>query len=508
MMSKIYLKVLILSLVLVWAGLFLSTKIDLTTADLGRHIANGRVLVESPWSEKWAVLHTNFFSYSMSESHFVNHHWLSGVVFYLVERVVGFGGLSFFYVLLSLITLLLFWNIARRVSSFFMSSLFAFVLMPLLVYRAEVRPEVWTYLFSGIFLNLLFFRRYLWALPVLMLLWVNLHIGFVFGFLILGSFGLEELIKRVRGGENDFSRILYISIACIVLALLNPYGYKILIYPFQIFQDYGYRIVENQSVRFLEGIDFTQGMHFLLYKMVGLGVALALILNYWKKLGLRLSLVLPTLILLVISYLGVRHIALFSLLALVLLSASAFKTLRERGSAYTSLIVVVLVVLSLTSGVQTLSAKGLRLGWGLTDGVSASADFYRDNNLSGPNFNNYDVGGYLIYYLYPEEKVYVDNRPEAYNKEFFAKDYILPQENEERWHELEEQYDFNTIFFSHRDYTPWGQKFLNERLRDKMWVPVFVDPYNIIFLKRNVENADLISKFEISREQLGVSTQR
>ncbi len=504
-MRPLYFKVVVLFLVLTWSGFFLSSQIDLSTADLGRHIANGRVLVEAPWAEKWGVLHTNFFSYTMPRAEFVNHHWLSGVVFYLVEYLSGFVGLSIFYVLISISSILLFWNVARKLSNFYLASLLVFLLTPLLAYRAEVRPEMWTYFFSGIFLNLLFFRRHLWLLPVLTLLWVNLHIGFVFGFLILGSFGLEELVKRVRGMENDFSQIFYISLASFLLALVNPFGYKLLLYPFQIFQDYGYRIVENQSVRFLEGINFTQGMHFLLYKILGVGVVLAVVGAKWGRLRVPLSITVSTLVLLVISYFGVRHIALFSLFALVLLSTFLYNFSREKYFDYCVLLVVFVSVFSLISGSQDLLERKDRIGWGLASGQSASADFFRGNHLSGLIFNNYDVGGYLIYHLYPEEKVYVDNRPEAYNKEFFSRGYILPQESEERWRELEKQYGFNVIFFSHRDYTPWGQKFLSERLRDESWVPVFVDSYNIIFLKRNTLNMELISKFAIPRDQFGVA---
>ncbi len=493
-------KTIFLSLVIFWCALFLSVKINLATADLGRHIMNGQILLHAPMAEKLALLHTNFFSYTMPEQSFVNHHWASGVIFYIAQKLSGFVGLSALYTILSLIAILLFWNVARKLSNFYVAAILVLILAPLLAYRAEVRPEVWTYLFSGIFLNLLFFRRYLWLLPLLMLMWVNLHIGFIFGFLTLGAFWLEELVNQFRGFTNDFRKLTVILITTGITALINPFGYKILLYPFRIFEDYGYRIVENQSIRFLEHINFSGGMHFLLVKFVMLAVLLSTVILLFKRLKVSLSLLIITLALMVVSYLGIRHIALFSLFAMVLLARPYYLLFSRRPISPMVITSVVLVIISMAIGGQQLVKNKGIFGWGLAPQVNAAAEFFEKNHLSGPIFNNYDTGGYLIYHLFPKERVYVDNRPEAYTKEFFQKDYILPQENETRWLEIEKQYGFNTIFFSYRDYTPWAQSFIARRLDDKGWAPVFADHQNIIFLKENGINKKVIEKFKLPRE--------
>jgi hypothetical protein len=113
--------------------------------------------------------------------------------------------------------------------------------------------------------------------------------------------------------------------------------------------------------------------------------------------------------------------------------------------------------------------------------------------------NNYDIGGYLIYNLYPKEKVFTDNRPEAYPASFFNDVYIPLQENKDIFNGQDNKYHFNAIFFSHRDATPWGQKFLIERISDPQWAPVYADRYAIIFLKRNSLNRSIIARFEVPR---------
>ena len=84
------------------------------------------------------------------------------------------------------------------------------------------------------------------------------------------------------------------------------------------------------------------------------------------------------------------------------------------------------------SSEKTSNAGDAQLG--LLPKINAAADFYKTNKIQGPIFNNYDIGGYLIFHLYPE-KIFVDNRPEAYPTSFFQDVYIPMQENNDIWKE-------------------------------------------------------------------------
>jgi hypothetical protein len=79
------------------------------------------------------------------------------------------------------------------------------------------------------------------------------------------------------------------------------------------------------------------------------------------------------------------------------------------------------------------------------------------------------------------------------------------QEDEAIWKIKSEEYNFNSIFFYRQDLTPWAQKFLLARIKDPQWAPVFVDNYNIIFLKRNELNDELIKKYELPKEMFGIN---
>lgn len=137
------------------------------------------------------------------------------------------------------------------------------------------------------------------------------------------------------------------------------------------------------------------------------------------------------------------------------------------------------------------------IGLGLIPKVNASAEFYKENNISGPIFNNYDIGGYLIFH---DIRVFIDNRPEAYSIDFLD-DYKLAQKDENKWHDLDEKYNFNAIYFYRHDMTPNAQPFLIKRIEDADWAPIFVDDYALLLLKRNDKNKKIIKEFVIPNEK-------
>jgi hypothetical protein len=146
-------------------------------------------------------------------------------------------------------------------------------------------------------------------------------------------------------------------------------------------------------------------------------------------------------------------------------------------------------------------------GVGLPAGALSAADFMQSNAVRGPLFNNFDSGGYLIWSLYPKTKVFVDNRPEAYPAAFFTDTYIPMQLDESMWKKELEVNKFNTIFFSLSESTPWGQRFLVDRVQDPEWAPVFLDTSALIFLRRTPENTAVIKQYEISKDHFGVATE-
>lgn len=493
-------------------GVFLTHKINLVTADLGRHLKNGEVFVQTGH-----VVGTNFYSYTNPDFRTLNHHWGSGALFYLISVVGGFPAVELFFIAVSMAALALFFSVAAERIGLGAAALLAIPIIPLFAERTEVRPEVLTSLFIGLFLWLLvrFWRdeqkrKSLWFLPLLMLLWVNTHIYFFLGFAVAGTFLGEYLVRR------DWSRFTYLLLvfgATLFAALINPFGVSGVLAPFTIFKNYGYDLMENKSLFFLQRL----GIHepnFLIFEIVFgillLGFVVAALKGYRK---VPFSFVLLGAGFSAMAWFSIRNFTLFGLVALPL-SAYALSVIfsvdrlnpadRVRQKIAAGLLAFLLVA-SMSGEWGRYFPYWREPGLGLESKNTTAADFLNNEKIQGPIFNNYDIGGYLIYYLYPAEKVFVDNRPEAYPVAFFKETYIPMQEDESHWKEAEGWYRFNAIVFSYHDATPWAQKFLISRIQDASWIPVFVDSQVLVLLKQNEHNKPVIAKYEIPRDRFRVA---
>lgn len=486
--SKI-LKIAVAVLVFVIYTLLLTQPINLVTADLGRHIENGRLITQ----DNFSILDTNLYSYTYPDFKGINHHWLGGVLFFLIWRAAGFVGLHLVFILLSLLTLLIFFEIGRRQAGLVLSSALTLLIIPLLIERKEIRPEIFSYLLAAIFLWLMIglrenrtTPRILWLLPILQIIWVNTHIYFFLGPVIVGAFWLESLILKT----GKFKKLSWLLAGTALATVINPFGLSGALTPLFIFKNFGYRLAENQSVWFMQ--KFFPQPNYIIFEIVFGLVVLGIISAFLPRLKKPNSeKIFPATLIFAIGFstaawLAIRNLTLFGLFVLPIL-AECLKIMATKVNwAKFNLVlggIAVVVFLSLVSGeLRRLYPYG-NFGLGLEPGNAAAAEFIKNQKISGPIFNNYDIGSYLTFYLYPQEKVFVDNRPEFYPADFFQKTYIPMQADENIWREKLKQYGFKTIVFSVADMTPWGQQFLATITKDNQWQTAFLDSRVIILVK-------------------------
>ncbi|MBI3232378.1 MAG: hypothetical protein HYZ51_04870 [Candidatus Doudnabacteria bacterium] len=426
--TRRFLELILPVLLMAWCTVLLAQKIDLPVADIGRHIKNGEIIVNSPRQDKWAVLKTNFYSYTEPNREFVNHHWLSGLVFYFVHHTFGFEGLSVFYILLVISAFFLFFRLAQKQAGSPIAAVLAVFILPIIASRTEVRPEGFTYFFMAVFYWLLWRWRMgminpkrLFLLPIIIMFWVNLHIGFIFGFLILFVFWFRALIKfwqTKKAGNLYF--LSFIGFLCLLAGLINPFFIKGLFYPLNIFREYGYLVVENQSVMFLERLAQGSKLYFSLFKFLLVLSFLSFFVRSFRQSG-RAQFPYQDFLLLasagVLSLFAIRNFPVFGLLFLPIVSANIKSILPEfKHPAYKLMPVIVAAVVLIAGSFrfwERYQFSRETFGIGLKPQVNNAAEFFLSNHIRGPVFNNYDIGGYLVYYLYPAERVFTDNRPEA-----------------------------------------------------------------------------------------------
>ncbi len=499
-------KRLVVAVLLLWLGWHLAVPINLTVADVGRHIKNGELILNGTRD----VLYKNFYSYSWGDYPFINHHWLFGVFCFIFWCLADFSGLSLVYILIQLAAFGFFLHRASRFSSFWIACVFGLLSFPLLTYRLEIRPEGISMLLCGLFWWLLSAYRYgqlksshlkIW-ICLLQIVWVNTHVFFIMGpVLALLSWG-QARIEGQKEQAEIFKKTLWLVL---VSCLVNPSGLWGALVPLNIFKGFGYTLAENQSVFFMYK-RFPQDTTYL-YFLIALGIMIVPWIALLKREGVK------------------KHVSM--LILMIFLSAYAMKVVRlitpfgffwivfssygwgQWMQSWPAPLKNKLITLGLVAGL--LVSATVRFNWhsrpylGLMPGANGSAEFFKTAGLQGRVFNNYDIGGYLIFHFVPQQKFFVDNRQEAFPQKFFREVYIPMQQDNAVWQKTDAQYGFNVIFFDRHDLTPWGQEFLIHRISDPLWAPVFVDGYTIIFLKRNSQNANLIRRYELPSSMFAVT---
>lgn len=479
-----------------------SRQINFSAADLGRHILNGKLLFSDS-----SLLFKNYYSFTHPDYAFINHHWLSGWIFWVVFSLLGFDGLHLFFVLLmTLMVTLAAYHLSKETSRVFVL-VSGFLLLPLLCYRNEIRPETFSYLFIVLFWKFVpaYIKsnsyRYLAVLLLLQMAWVNMHIFFFFGPFISVVFSLSELLttKNIDYLKRSFIATALLSLSCLVNTIEGALS------PLNIFKEYGYMVSENQSLYFMiNRYGLSVYWHVILLLSI---LLLALGFIAYTKNQLH---VMPAILFLIPAVIiGIGAIRGFTILALaawfilpVTLQFVAEKLHFKRRIGFQNSLLAACIFFFLFGFLSSNNSFAYRqpfTGIGLLKGSNGAGDFFNKANIVGNVFNNYDVGSYFIFHHYPKHKPFTDNRPEAYPVDFFQNEYSPALKDDTVWQQVMRTYAIRCIYFYRHDNTEFGQPFLIRRLQEPMWIPVYVDDFNIILVKNEPENQDVLEKYAIDK---------
>jgi hypothetical protein len=177
------------------------------------------------------VVHQDPFAYTPRLERWVDHEWLSGVVFYQVARLGGDAGLLLLDLSLMLITVVLVAMAQRETTggrSWSPLWLFCTMVPALGVWISVVRSRTFTFVFLALLLLALVRWRekkagwFFWLIPLLFIPWANMHGGFVVG---LGLLGTTAAAVTVTSPQR--APALWICLALSVLVtLITPYGFE------------------------------------------------------------------------------------------------------------------------------------------------------------------------------------------------------------------------------------------------------------------------------------------
>jgi len=466
----------------------------LADADIGWHIRTGELILATH-----SLPRTDPFSSTMRGQPWFAWEWLYDVGLGILHQVCGLNGVVWLCALLiaTVFTLLLAQLLLRGTGL-----PLAIVLMLLAESAATIhmyaRPHVVSWLFSLLWFVALERWEYRsrcgdgqlprwipWFFPASMLLWANLHGGWLFGMALLGLYTFAAFVESVRT-KDPFAAIaigrrarlmLRAWLVSAIATLVNPFGWRLHEHIYQYLSN-GFlmnRIDEFRSPDF----------HGWAQRCFAVILALTLIAFVGSHLsGIRKRLPLSNLLVVLMStYAGLystRNLPLSSMLLVLIAGpilwedctslaakAGAWQLIRigaARISKFSDRMAA--MEMNVRGRLWPIVTAALALAICLHGGWLGShrlihAEFdprrmpaaavtfleneFRGGQLTGNTVFSTDAwGGYLIYRLYPEPKVVVDDRHDLYGSGRIRQ-YLILTQGEPGWQEVLKDWQIRTV---------------------------------------------------------------
>ena len=469
--------------------------------DLGRALRDGELVL----SGQTAVLHENFYSYTNATAEFPNHHWLAEVLIYGAAKAIGWEGLNLSYVALGAAAFFLYFRIAEREAGLQVAATFAFALMPLMIVRSGVRPEVFSILLMAVFFSVLWSvhrgaltNGWLWVLPVLQVLWVNFHAGFALGPVIVGTFLAAELIQRRETGRVPGTLKPLVLAAVLGLTILaglaNPNGLRGLLFPLTVSSNYAMEVQENLSMFKLQDTPIVPIMEIAMLFLAGVWIV-----AYRRRVRIEWPLLLLSAGFAALSlifyrfYVAAGGFFLVAICVNIRLLRARPKGVKAKKEPKPSTAWLGWVFgAALVGAIFFAAPRWSNAGLGLEAGDADLAKFLQANHIAGKMFNSFASGAYLIHYL-PDQKVYIDSRAEAYPGPF-VRDYVQALEDEDAWRRIAARYDFDFICFVQMNQKE--AQFALRRIQDPAWAAVRAD-FDIVLVRRKPQFEGVIAAHKL-----------
>lgn len=413
--------------IILFLGLLIMTLRPIEDPDFWWHLRTGQLIYETGEPP-----HMDPFSFTLPGKVWIAHEWLTELFLYFLYR---FGGFGLLIIAFSIIITASYLVVYLSIPSKSYGAGFAVLLASLASAPAwGVRPQMITLVLTAIFLYLLdAFRekgrwQYLMPLPFLTVLWVNLHAGYFLGFAIIGVHlagtiieVLISLSKREKAMCKSIIRLGLVLIACAFFSLINPNTYHILTYPLET-------LTSPSMMTFIEEW-FSPDFHQTEW------IPLAILLLAMIALPAIIRRPVPITRILLVCLLGfmalrsMRNVPLFALTAIPFLGEqfsgfhglSADKTRITECKKWLNFVLILLVLMAVT--IRAVVVIRDQPSSEQKNFPTDATAWIINNHPEGNIYNTYGWGGYLIWRLYPEYKVYIDGRADVYGDEYIY-DYL------------------------------------------------------------------------------------
>lgn len=412
---------------LLLGGVFLIERSLRLDPDTWWHIKVGEQILTS---HSWPT--SDPYSFTARGNDWIAYEWLGEVVMALSMRVGGIRGLDILLIALAgIIVILIYYYAYLRCNNSKAAFVASVLVLPLAALCFTLRPQLLGFTF--LLITLIVLERFrqghqiaVWTLPVVFLLWVNSHGSFALGMAIMGLYWVSGVFG-FRAGELDAVRwtraqrlhLAVVSLLCVLALVITPYGTRLAAYPLEMLFFQPVNVGNIQEWQPLMIFDWWQNKLFLML----------LLLLIFGQVVLRPKHRLETLgfILFTVYAASVhgRFIVIFAIALAPLLAALVARWVPPYDPAKDLQHLNALLIVAILAGMIAFLPSRQELHEGIAKKFPVAAvEHLRQHPVPGPMFNDYGWGGYLIWSLGPQQKVFIDGRADIYEYAGALADYL------------------------------------------------------------------------------------
>ena len=362
---------------------------------------------EEMWQSGRIMLHDEF-THTVAGKRWPNHEWLSQIVFYATYSL---GGLPLLTALCAAAVTLA-WLIVSSLTHTPGAPIFRVALVGLGAMLSSpawsLRPQVLTLAFLSATLWIAVRRRYVWALPLLFLVWANLHGAVALGGLVVVAATVSAAVRR-----ENLGTWCMVSVLCFLATAITPLGPSLWFeIPGSLNRLQAYGVLEWQAPQISRPSDLP--FWLIAVALVALSVRYRRILDS----SASLTLTVCTGLLFLLALRSARHVPTFLICAIPTIAVLLPRgdSLRLQPTSIASrrrtldLPILVMCAAGSVVFVATAWAQPLpRLGWTpISPAAIAAVD-----GCPGRLYNRYDEGGYLIWFM-KHRPVFLDSRQDPF----------------------------------------------------------------------------------------------
>jgi len=494
--------------------------------DVFWHLATGKYILATH-----QVPSTDIFGYMTQGQEWMPFEWGWDVITYSIYSFSGYNGLSVFRTIMFLLIFYLYFLILKKFKvNYTLIFISLFILAFGIIDRLSPRPHIMSYLAFVLLLLIIIQYRYvnrqkaniLFYIPLIFLLWANMHMGIIAGMFLFGIWVLSEIIIYFRQGsfstkeipaltKPELIRLLLIAAASVMVMFVNPNFYQTYLYAYN-----------HTKMKMLETINewmspfsnkYNDSFVSIIYKtMLFLGI---LILFYAKKkkdlfaalLYVGFALYSVRAMRFTVDYVLIIFVFLVITIDFLFnnLKNEKIKVFFSKNPVLKIALSVFFIFLAISSNSNDLYMKYLKYyrvtGFGINSDFIPTQmfDFMKENkipDMSDKILNHFGTGGFFVW-NFPEKKNFIDSR-NLNDDIFFKYNQLIAKQPgfEQKLNEYGIEYSIYLAPDLVRAPQEMEQTIISYFSKNKDWKLIFWDDKSFLFVKNIPKFSELISKYE------------